>query len=70
LRPTARSLAAGALAAAVMAAVVAAVRVDGRDDSLIAAAVAGPLGLAAAWLVLRAGGEPLHRRLRLEGAEA
>jgi hypothetical protein len=33
--------------------------------------VAGPLGLVAAWLVLRAGTvEPLRRRLRLEGAEA
>ncbi len=71
LRPTGRSLAAGALAAVVMATVVAMIRVDGRNDSLVAAAVAGPLGLAAAWLVLRAGsGEPLHRRLRLEGAEA
>lgn len=71
LRSTARALGAGVVAAAVMAAVVAAVQVDGRTDSLVAAAVAGPLGLVAAWLVLRAGtGEPLHRRLRLEGAEA
>jgi putative peptidoglycan lipid II flippase len=70
LRPVGRSVAAGAVAAAVMAVVVAAARVEGRNDSLVATAVAGPLGLGAAWLVLRAGaGEPLHRRLRLEGAD-
>jgi putative peptidoglycan lipid II flippase len=71
LRPTGRAVAAGLVASAVMAGVVAAMRVDGRTDSLVAAAVAGPLGLAAAWLVLRAGaGEPLHRRFRLEEAGA
>jgi putative peptidoglycan lipid II flippase len=71
LRPTGRAVAAGIVAAAVMAAVAAAMRVDGRIDSLIAAAVAGPLGMVAGWLILRAGtSEPLHRRLRLEGADA
>jgi putative peptidoglycan lipid II flippase len=70
-RSTGRPLAAGAAAAVVMAAVVIAIGVDGRQDALLALLVAGPLGLVAAWLVLRAGTvEPLRRRLRLEGAEA
>jgi putative peptidoglycan lipid II flippase len=71
LRPSARPLAAGVIAAVVMAGIVAAIGVGGRDDSLVAALVAGSLGLVAAWLVLRAGTvEPLRRRLRLEGPDA
>jgi hypothetical protein len=54
-----------------MATVVAVLGVSGRDDSLVAVMVAAPLGLATAWLVLRAGnGEALRGRFHLEGTDA
>jgi peptidoglycan biosynthesis protein MviN/MurJ (putative lipid II flippase) len=71
LGPAVRALVAGAAAAVVMAVIVAAIGVDGRNDSIVAALVAGPLGLATAWLVLQGRArEPLHNRLRLEVLEA